>query len=154
MRSWCAAVILALMLAVGLIAQTAPQPYRAVDGWALLPKGMALGEVPAMAIDQLGERIFAFQRGDPPVVEFDPSGRVVRSWGSGAFVWPHGMRVDKNGFVWITDGRARDGKGQQVFKFTRDGQRIMSLGTAGVAGDGPDTFNGPTDVAVAPSGEI
>jgi DNA-binding beta-propeller fold protein YncE len=144
----------ALLLGGRPIAQSSPHPYRAVDGWALLPEGLKLGEVPAMAIDQLGERIFAFQRGEPPVIEFDPTGRVVRTWGAGAFVWPHGMRIDKNGFVWITDGRHRDGKGQQVFKYTRDGQRIMTLGTAGVAGDGPHTFNGPTDVAVAPSGEI
>jgi hypothetical protein len=153
-RTCCAAAALVVALATSPVGQSPRPPYRAVDNWAMLPAGLKLGEVPAMAIDQLGERIFAFHRGDPPVVEFDPSGRVVRTWGTGAFVWPHGMRIDKNGFVWITDGRSEDGKGQQVFKFTRDGQRIMTLGTAGVAGDGPDTFNGPTDVAVAPSGEI
>ena len=70
------------------------------------------------------------------------------------FVWPHGIRIDRNGFLWITDGRARNGIGQQVFKFTRDGQLVMTLGKKGVSGDGPDTFNSPTDVAVAPNGDI
>jgi len=70
------------------------------------------------------------------------------------FVWPHGIRVDRDGFLWITDGRARNGIGQQVFKFTRDGQLLMTLGKKGVSGDGPDTFNSPTDVAVAPNGDI
>ena len=46
------------------------------------------------------------------------------------------------------------GIGQQVFKYTRDGQLLMTLGKKGVSGDGPDTFNGPTDVAVAPNGDI
>jgi hypothetical protein len=87
-------------------------------------------------------------------VEFDASGRVLKTWGEKMFVWPHGIRVDRNGFLWITDGRARDGIGQQVFKFDRDGRLLMTLGTKGVAGDGPDTFNGVTDVAVAANGDI
>jgi DNA-binding beta-propeller fold protein YncE len=138
----------------GLDAQSYPQgPYTLVDGWGALPNGLTYGEVPGMTIDADG-RIFAFHRNSPPVVELDRSGKILKMWGEGMFVWPHGIRVDRNGFLWITDGRGRDGKGQQVFKFTRDGKRLMTLGTAGVAGDGPDTFNGPTDVAVAPNGDI
>jgi hypothetical protein len=98
--------------------------------------------------------VFALQRADPPVIEFDPGGRVVKTWGSGSLVWPHGIRVDRRGFLWITDGRAADGKGQQVFKYTRDGQLVMTLGTAGVSGATDSTFNGPTDVAVAPNTDI
>ena len=79
---------------------------------------------------------------------------MLKTWGENMFVWPHGIRVDRDGFLWITDGRARNGIGQQVFKFTRDGQLLMTLGKKGVSGDGPDTFNSPTDVAVAPNGDI
>jgi N-acyl-D-amino-acid deacylase len=127
--------------------------YRLVPDWGPLPAGMQFGEVPGMTIDAAG-RVFAFTRAEPPVIEFDPSGKVRKTWGETMFVWPHGIRVDRDGFLWITDGRARNGIGQQVFKFTRDGQLVMTLGRKGVSGDGPDTFNSPTDVAVAPNGDI
>jgi DNA-binding beta-propeller fold protein YncE len=148
-------VALAALLAVPSfpLAQHLSAPYRLVDGWGALPDGLSYGEVPGMTIDATG-RLFAFHRGSPPVIELDAGGHVLKMWGQHMFVWPHGIRVDRNGFLWITDGRAENGKGQQVFKFTRDGKLLMTLGTAGVSGDGPDTFNGPTDVAVAPDGDI
>jgi sugar lactone lactonase YvrE len=127
--------------------------YRLVPNWGELPAGMQYGEVPGMTIDPAG-RIFAFTRAEPPVIEFDAAGKVLKTWGANMFVWPHGIRVDRDGFLWITDGRARNGIGQQVFKFTRDGQLVMTLGKKGVSGDGPDTFNSPTDVAIAPNGDI
>jgi DNA-binding beta-propeller fold protein YncE len=114
---------------------------------------MAWGEVPGMTIDASG-RIFAFHRAEPPIVELDANGTVLKTWGEKMFVWPHGIRVDRHGFLWVTDGRARGGIGQQVFKFTRDGRLVMTLGTRGAAGEGPDRFNSPTDVAVAPNGDI
>ncbi len=127
--------------------------YRLVPGWGALPAGLHYGEVPGMTIDATG-RVFAFTRAEPPVIEFDAAGTVLKTWGEKLFVWPHGIRVDRDGFLWITDGRARDGIGQQVFKFTRGGELVMTLGKKGVSGTGPDTFNSPTDVAVAPNGDI
>ena len=123
-------------------------PYRLVPGWGALAAPLTWGETPAITLDA-GGRVFAFTRADTPIIELDTSGKVLKAWGEKLFVWPHGMRVDRNGFLWITDGRARNGIGQQVFKYTRDGKLLMTLGTKGVAGDGPDTFNGVTDVAVA-----
>ena len=134
-------------------AETDAGAYRLVPNWGELPAGMQYGEVPGMTIDPAG-RIFAFTRAEPPVIEFDAAGKVLKTWGANMFVWPHGIRVDRDGFLWITDGRARNGIGQQVFKFTRDGQLVMTLGKKGVSGDGPDTFNSPTDVAIAPNGDI
>jgi DNA-binding beta-propeller fold protein YncE len=133
--------------------QPGPGPYALVDGWGALPGGTQYGEVPGMTIDRSG-KVFAFHRGSPPVVEFDASGKILKMWGENMFVWPHGIRVDRNGFLWITDGRGKDGKGQQVFKFDPAGKLVMTLGTAGVSGESPSTFNGPTDVAVAPNGDI
>ena len=106
-----------------------------------------------MAIDANG-KIYAFHRAEPPIVEIDSAGKILKRWGEGMFVWPHGIRVDQDGFLWVTDGRARDGKGQQVFKMTPDGKVVMTLGTKGVAGDGPDAFNGVCDVAFGRNGDI
>lgn len=137
----------------GALVAAEAAPYRLVPNWGVLPAGMEWGQVPGMAIDANG-RVFAFHRSDPPIVELDPSGRILKTWGTQMFAWPHGIRVDRNGYLWITDGMARSGRGQQVFKYTRDGELLMTLGTRGVSGEGPDTFNGPTDVAVAPNGDV
>ena len=89
-----------------------------------------------------------------PVLEFDPAGKLVSSFGAGMFVFPHGIWMEKDGSIWITDGQGKDGKGQQVFHFSPSGKVLMTLGKAGEAGDGPDTFNQPNAVAVAPNGDI
>jgi sugar lactone lactonase YvrE len=145
---------IALSLTVAAAAQQpGPGPYALVEGWGALPNGAQYGEVPGMTIDRNG-KVYAFHRGSPPIVEFDSTGKILKMWGENMFVWPHGIRVDRNGFLWVTDGRGRDGKGQQVFKFDPSGKLVMTLGTAGVSGEGPDSFNGPTDVAVAPNGDV
>jgi streptogramin lyase len=70
------------------------------------------------------------------------------------FVFPHGMHVDKDGNVWVTDADGKDGKGHQVVKFSPDGKVLLALGKAGVAGDGQDTFNRPSAVVTSPAGDI
>src|SRR5450756_1231914 len=91
-----------LVLATGGAAPHAEDaPYRLVPNWGQLPAGMAWGEVPGMTIDASG-RIFAFHRGEPPIIELDASGKILKTWGEKMFVWPHGIRVDRNGFLWIT----------------------------------------------------
>jgi len=152
--TWAAVVFAAA--GVGALAQTPAQTptYRLVPGWAPAPAGAASwGQVPGLTIDAAG-RIIVFRREEPPIVELDSDGRVLKTWGGNTFAWPHGMRADRDGFLWITDGRARDGRGQQVFKYRRDGTLVMTLGRAGISGDGPDVFNGPCDVAVAENGDI
>src|SRR5207245_2835234 len=67
---------------------------------------------------------------------------------------PHGMTVDPDGNVWVTDAQIKDGKGDQVYKFSPDGRLLMTLGKAGVAGAGNDVFSGPCDVIVARNGDI
>jgi DNA-binding beta-propeller fold protein YncE len=70
------------------------------------------------------------------------------------FIFPHGGTVDGDGNLWITDARGENGKGHQVFKFGPDGKVLMTLGRAGVSGSSPDLFDQPTDVAIAPDGDI
>ena len=91
---------------------------------------------------------------DPPLLRFDQSGKVVKAFGEGLFVQPHGMTVDRQGNVWVTDAQTKDGKGQQVFKFSPEGKLLMTLGKAGVAGDGTDVFSGPSDVVIGSNGDI
>ena len=88
------------------------------------------------------------------MLRFDPSGKVVESFGDGMIVQAHGMTVDRDGNVWVTDAQIKDGKGNQVFKFSPDGKLLMTLGKAGVAGGGNDVFSGPCDVAIAQNGDI
>ena len=70
------------------------------------------------------------------------------------FIFPHGATVDRDGNLWVTDARGENGIGHQVFKFSPDGKVLMTLGKAGVSGSTPDLFDQPTDVVVAPNGDI
>ncbi|MEX0963267.1 MAG: peptidyl-alpha-hydroxyglycine alpha-amidating lyase family protein [Pseudohongiellaceae bacterium] len=91
-----------------------------------------------------------------PIMLLDSDGNVVRSFGAGLFIWPHGMFVDAAGNLWVTDAATdREGrKGNQVHKFSPEGELLMSLGIAGVRGSGHYYFNAPNDVLVAPNGDI
>lgn len=130
-----------------------PNPYHPVENWAQLPPGAQWGQVIQVVPGAQGH-VWVFHRADPPIIEFDASGKVLKSFGTGLFVQAHGLSLDREGNIWVTDSQGKDGKGQQAMKFSPDGKLLMSLGKAGVAGDGPDTFNGPSGVIVAPNGDI
>ena len=151
-----AVVVIAVAIAAGtLSAQSGslPNPYHEVANWAKLPAGATWGGVISVDPAPNGD-IWVFHRADPPLLRFDQSGKVVKSFGEGLFVQPHGMTVDRQGNVWVTDAQTKDGKGQQVFKFSPDGKLLMTLGKAGVAGDGTDVFSGPSDVVIGRNGDI
>jgi DNA-binding beta-propeller fold protein YncE len=160
-----------------VFAEPLPNPYRIVEGWAQLPNGAKMGAVGKVAIAPDGVHIWAVVRCEPlydqarfgdecrdskanSVLQFGADGKVVKSFGGGMFIWPHGLDVDRDGNVWVTDAVAAnrtpkgDKRGQQVVKFSPDGKVLMTLGTPGMPGDGPDHFNSPSDVVVAPNGEI
>jgi len=140
-----------------------PNPYSANEKWAQLPSGRKWGSASAIAIDRRTGNIWVADRcgantcaasTDNPIFEFNPSGKLLRNFGAGMFATPHGMYVDKDGNLWVTDQVARDGKGNQVTKFSPDGKVLMTLGKAGITGEGPDVFNSPSAVIVAPNGDI
>ncbi len=127
--------------------------YEKVEGWAKLPAGMEWGQV--ISVDMAPDgTIWAFHRAEPPILRFDADGNLIQSFGEGLFVRPHGFHIDRDGFIWATDQLGRDGRGHQVFKFNQDGEVLLTLGTKGIGGEGPDTFNGPTDVAIGANGDI
>src|SRR5436309_1327735 len=147
------ALLLAAVMLMTAAVHAQDNPYRVAEGWPQLPPGMKFGGVISTDVDARGN-IWVFHRSDPTILQFAPSGKLLKSYGKGMFVQPHGMTIDREGNIWLTDAQAKDGKGMQVFKFSPDGKVLMTLGKAGVAAEGPDTFNGPTDVVVAPNGDI
>jgi len=139
-----------------------PNPYRTIENWARMPEGRTWGSTSSVDLDRDGNIWVADRCGanncagkmDAPVMKFDPAGKLLKSFGEGLFIFPHDLVVDRAGNIWVVDGQGREGKGHQVFKFSPDGKVLLTLGKAGVAGDGNDTFNQPSAVAIAPDGDI
>jgi len=160
--------MLATAVAVAAFAQSGappnsqPNPYRTIENWGQLPEGRTWGSTSAVDRDRDGNIWVAERCGAnscagktvAPILKFDPSGKLLKSFGEGMFVFPHAILVDRQGNIWVTDGQGRDGKGHQVIKFDAGGKVLMTLGKAGVAGTGDDTFNQPSAVAIAPNGDI
>ena len=164
-----------------------PNPYQTVERYFKMPEGRTWGSTSAVEIDKDGRSIWVAERCGanscrdsslPTVLEFDPSGALVKSFGGGMLIFPHGIFVDRDGNIWVTDGQdnapqpasaaggavpvaagtllgPRPGatKGHQVFKFSPDGKLLMTLGKPGGAAE-PDYFYQPNDVLVAPGGDI
>jgi len=141
----------------------APNPYRLDTNWLKIPEGRKFGQVTGVDIDPDGKSIWVFERcgvkdcvnsSANPIAKFDGGGHFVAGFGQGLFNHPHGFYVDRGGNVWATDNTGGDGKGHVVIKFSPTGKVLLTLGTPGVAGEGPNMFNAPTDVAVAANGDI
>jgi DNA-binding beta-propeller fold protein YncE len=136
--------------------------YHVVEGWEQLPTGFSHPDVAAVAVDRSG-RVYLFCRAEHPVLVYERDGRFVRSWGEGLFTMrAHGITVAPDGAVWCVD----DGD-QTARKFDPDGRLLLTLGTSGRASDsgydgknvtsiarGAPPFNRPTNLAVAPNGEL
>jgi len=146
-----------------------PNPYQTVEGWAKLPDGRAWGSTSAVAIAPDGRGIWVAERCGanhcvgsqlPSVYLFDANGTATKSFGAGLILSPHGIDVDREGNVWVTDcactirgAQPPADKGHQVFKFAPDGKLLMTLGKAGGDRDSTGLWQ-PNDVLVAPNGEI
>jgi NHL repeat len=173
----------------------APNPYTTIANWAKLPDGRKMGSTSAVDIDKDGVSVWVAERCgangclDPQtreikkmdvIFKFDTNGNVLKSFGSGMFVAPHGIYVDKDDNVWITDyqdnapppagGRGRGAGrgappigpigpragatiGSQVFKFSPDGKLLLTIGKPGGATE-PECCYAPNDVIVAKNGDI
>lgn len=146
---------------------SAPNHYQTIEGWAKLPDGREWGATSAIYPTNDGKHIWIAERcgsnlcvgsNVDPVLLFDLDGNVVKSFGAGLITWPHGIFVDADDNVWIADAVGYEpvpaGVGHTVMKFSPDGELLMRLGKEGVAGDGTDVFTKPSDVLVAPNGDI
>jgi hypothetical protein len=170
------AVIVAACAGPGISAQEGaqapnahPNPYRTIQKPLTLPPGREMGWVMGLEVGRNGKDIWIFDTcggalqdcvtsNVAPILRFDASGKYISSFGSGLFAHPHGLYIDPKGNVWAIDGYGGnvkpDARGHQVIKFSPEGKILLKLGTAGVKGNGPDSFNTPSDVIVAPNGDI
>ena len=152
-----------------------PNPYRTVTGWAKLGEGRTWGSTSAVDIDKDGKSIWVSERCGanscatsnlPSIFKFDAAGNLVKSFGEGMIMSPHGIHVDRDGNVWVTDCSCTGGaapaaagaapaapRGHQIYKFSPDGKLLMTLGTAGGGRDSA-YFWQPNDIATAPNGDI
>ncbi|HYL39112.1 MAG TPA: peptidyl-alpha-hydroxyglycine alpha-amidating lyase family protein [Bryobacteraceae bacterium] len=202
-RMLCALAIAAVAYAQDVApTNDAPNPYQTIKGWYKLPEGRKMGSTSAVDIDRDGKSVWVVERCGAnscldratgqikdvdPILKFDENGNLVKSFGKGMFIAPHGIYVDRQDNVWITDyqdngplpeGRGRGGrggagggggraaaptgpigprpgatKGNQVFKFSKDGKLLMTIGKPGGAAE-PECCYAPDDVIVAPNGDI
>jgi peptidylamidoglycolate lyase len=134
--------------------------YQEVSGWPRLPSSIQLGEAAGVAVDMNGH-VFVFHRPgrgfdlaattrltEPAVLEIDAdTGRLISSWGANLFLVPHGITIDAQNHVFLSDVSL-----QQVFKFTHEGKLIFALGQARAGGWDATHFNQPTDIAIRPDG--
>jgi DNA-binding beta-propeller fold protein YncE len=153
---------------------TGANPYRVIRDWAQLSsERRPWGGSNGVAIDKDGKSVWATDRCSPgtapgclgtkanPIHHFDESGKEIRSFGGGMFVWPHGIHVDRDGNIWVTDARAASAeelktfpgegnKGSVVVKFSPEGKVLLTLGQPGVRGNPPGALTDPTDVVTDP----
>ena len=177
---------------------SAPNPYETVEGYFKLPEGRTWGSTSAVDVDKDGKSIWVAERcganscfnrqtGEfsplDVVLKFDASGKLVKSFGAGMFAFPHGIHVDRDGNIWVTDGQdnfpqaPRAGRGadpstppppappppakpmgHQIYKFSPEGKLLLTLGKAGGNRPGatpdPASFYQPNDVITNDKGEI
>src|SRR5436190_12154247 len=142
---------------------SSPTTYRVMRDWAQLTiEKRPWGGSNGVAIDRDGKTVWATDRCSPgttpgcantdanPVHHFDESGKEIKSFGGGMFVWPHGIHVDRAGSVWVTDARAEGNKGSVVVKFDPNGKVLMTIGKPGVRGNPPEALTDPTDLVTDP----
>jgi len=143
--------------------ETTQLSFELVSDWPQLSQGFQLGQPTGIGIDTNGH-IFVFHRAGrkwtepfpdstisfPTILELDKeTGKILNSWGANQFIMPHGLTVDKQNNIWVTDVGLH-----QVLKFSHDGNLLRKWGIAQVPGTDSLHFNLPTDVAVTDDGSF
>jgi DNA-binding beta-propeller fold protein YncE len=125
--------------------------WEVLPSWGELPAGIATWGGPSQASATPEGLIVVFRRSVPAFFVLNPEGKVVKSFGDTMYRVAHGVRVDRDGFIW-----ASDNADNFVQKLSPDGKVLMTLGKPGTAGDNNsrEAFDGPADVFVTPGGDI
>ena len=139
---------------------TGKYTYQIVENWGTLPQGMTFGSVGSVAVDSQ-DRVYAFQRKDPPILVFDSEGNFLNSWGDGVITFGHGIYIGPDDMIYLTDVQDH-----VTLKFTLDGRPLLLLGNRGQPSDTSAEqagervkrpgvpFNMPTQMVPSPSGDI
>lgn len=137
--------------------------FELVTSWPDLGKDFKLSQPTGLGIDT-NDHLFVFHRtgrkwtepfpdsliSQNTILELDnESGKIVNTWGANYFIMPHGLTVDKENNIWLTDVGLH-----QIFKFSHEGKLLMKVGVAKVRGNDSLHFNLPTDIAVAADGSF
>jgi peptidylamidoglycolate lyase len=143
--------------------KTESEKYKLDNNWPSLPEGFVLGQVTGVGIDT-NQHVLLFHRAErkwttpfpantissPTILELDPhTGKLLKSWGENYFIMPHGLTVDRENNIWVTDVALH-----QIFKFTHEGKLLLKLGEPGISGNDSLHFNMPTDIAVCKDGSF
>ena len=136
--------------------------FKVIEGWEQLPPGFTHKDVDGVAVDSK-DNVYLMTRQQSRILVYDRNGSFLRSWGEDFFTpRTHGIAVDAHDMVYSVD----DGD-HTVRKFTPDGKQVMQIGVSGKASDtgydgkrlgtiarGGPPFNRPTDISIAPDGEL
>lgn len=122
-------------------------PYVS-KGFVPLPADIEIGAMSAVEVDG-PDRVYVLHRGEPPLLVLDGKHRLIAGWGKGEFKTVHGLRVDSQGNVWVTDNALHVAK-----RFSRDGNVTLTLGQDGKAGGGATGLRSPDDLVIDSKGFI
>ena len=137
--------------------------YELIENWAKIPDDYILGNPTGVALTS-NQNLVVFHRGsrswqvpmpkekiiEDTFIKIDKvTGKIIKSWGSNLFIMPHGLEIDKEDNIWITDVGLH-----QVIKYDSNGNELMVLGKEYTPGKDSLHFNLPTDVAVSENGSF
>ena len=124
--------------------------YRVVEDWAKLPEGWEFRDVAAVAVDSK-DQVYAFNRGEHPMIVFDREGNFLRSWGEGEYPRAHGIHIGPDETLYLTD----DGS-HTVKRVTPEGKVLMTLGVPGTPAPfmSNEPFHRCTHTAISPDGHL
>ena len=166
-------IVAVLVVGCGEVKESSPQVeakvkptslYSLDTSWPKLPKGVELGQVTGVAVDS-HNHVFVFHRSDRTWIQPFPkekikghtiamfngeTGELIKTFGEDKFIMPHGLSVDPQDNVWVTDVGS-----QQIHKLSHeDGAVLLSIGEPGVQGDDQNHFALPSDVSFSKDGGI
>lgn len=151
----CLTLVTALLTQAPSLQAESPLNFKASEVPVTLPDGWFLGEVAGLEFNSKGHMI-VFNRGDHALLELAADGTFIREFGQGLFKTPHGLRVDAEDNIWVTDQETH-----RVLKITPEGKVAMVLGRGGFPGTGwydrgysITLLNAPSDVAFDSDGNI
>ncbi|MGH6828734.1 MAG: peptidyl-alpha-hydroxyglycine alpha-amidating lyase family protein [Rhizomicrobium sp.] len=168
MKGACLAALLSS--AIGLCAGPAlgqqitksSPPFSRIDNYLKMPAGRHMGSTSSVSGDSHGNIWVAERCGAndcagsrlAPVLEFDPRGNFIKSFGAGQLLFPHSIFIDKADHIWIVDNHDNGKIGDDVIEYDENGRVLKTLGTPGVPGNDETHFNQPSSVLVAPDRDI